>query len=353
MGGEVHRERQQALASVLGGDRRLLERPPPAVVEAAVAEVVDAGEVDVLDWARRVAGAVSEELVLGEAGAGTAGFVRQYFDLRRLHGAAPTPELRAALIAAGTALDGVLRERVGALAASTASTSSSCVVGRLLSGGRNWRQPPSEDELVAHANILMASSSEPVATSLAWLLLILTQRADVTTELRAALAGGTPDKMSPLIDEAVSESLRVVPANAVMVRVSTRDLHLSGLDIPARTEVVISPFVEHRNPAVFPDPDRFTPARWRTARPSPYQFLPFGVGARACLGRRIARQILGHVVAAVLQRSVPILRRDTSVEWHMNVTLAPMGDLRMSFSTAVPHGRSGIVLGGARALIGS
>ena len=351
MGGAVHRERQQVLASVLGvRNAAIYVDAISPVVEAAAAALPAAGEVDVLDWARRVAGAVAERLVLGEAGAGTARLVRRYFDLRRRHGAAPTPQLRADLLDAGAVLDGVLRERIAEV---RVLHERGGVLGSLLHSRREWLQPPTEDELVAHANILMASTSEPIATSMSWLLLTLTQRPDLTAELRGTLAGGTGGDVPPAIDDAVSESLRLAPPNGVMVRVTTRAVRLAGCDIPAGTEVAVSPFVEHRNPHVFPDPDCFRPARWRTARPSPFQFLPFGAGARACLGRMIARETLGRAATAVLKRSIPVLPRETHVDWHMNITLAPVGGPRVCFLTAVPDKPSGLLVGAGQMLIGS
>lgn len=350
MTGEVHRERQQVLANILAAQNgQAYEGALSAVIESAVADAVDAGAFDLLTWARDLTGQVAERLVLGAAGAGTATFVRRYFDLRRRHSAVPTPELRSALINAGTELDDLLRERIR-----TASPTPSAggVIGELVSSERAWRSSPSEDELVAHANILMASTSEPVATSLAWHLLILTQRTRLAAGLRTEIAADRDASIPVAVDHSVLESLRLVPANAVMARVSTRDARLAGVDIPGGTEVVLSPYVEHRNPAVYPDPNRFDATRWRTTRPTPFQFLPFGVGARACLGRRIARYLLGRVVTAVLARSVPIMVRDTPVDWRMSVTLAPVGDLPMLFSSAIPPGRSGKVLGSARMLLG-
>jgi cytochrome P450 len=350
MGGALHRERQQVMASLLGvRNAQAHVRAISTVVEPAAAALGDGGEVDVLDWARRVAGAAAERLVLGDAGVGAAWFVQRYFDLRRRHSAAPTPQLRAALLAAGADLDGVLRERIRAV---SVSPESGGVLGQLLHSGRDWLQPPTEDEMVAHANILMASSSEPIATSMSWVLLALAQRPDVTTRLRHIVAGASGGDVAPAIEEVVSESLRLAPPNAVMVRVTTRAVRLAGRDVPAGTEVALSPFVEHRNPQVFPDPDRFRPARWQTAHPTPFQFLPFGAGARACLGRWIARQTVGRTVTAVLKSSVPVLPRDTFVDWRMDVTLAPFGDPAIRFTTEAPDHPSGQLLGPGRLLIG-
>ena len=80
-----------------------------------------------------------------------------------------------------------------------------------------------EDEVVGHANVLFVSSTEPVAVSLTWILLILSQLPTLRRALREELAGAAIDSASPrpsdlpLLDSVINETLRILPPNAFMV----------------------------------------------------------------------------------------------------------------------------------------
>jgi cytochrome P450 len=96
--------------------------------------------------------------------------------------------------------------------------------------------------------------------------------------------------------------------------------------LPARCEVIVSPFAEHRRHEVFAEPDRLRPRRWSDSQLETFPFMPFGGGARACLGRRIALATLERSTAALLATVEPTLTHPQRLDWRMNVTLAPVPD---------------------------
>src|SRR5262249_29359695 len=196
------------------------------------------------------------------------------------------------------------------------------VVGDLCRWPGDGRPTLTEDEVVGHTGVLFMSSTEPVAMAATWCLLALTQiprlRSGIRDEVRAQGSGG-----GATVRGTVREILRLVPPSAVMVRLSRREADVAGVRLPAGCEVIVSPFVEHRRPEVFADPSRIVPERWLEARPDGYQFLPFGAGARACLGRRLALSTLERLVAAIVARAEPVLAWDQWLDWRMDVTLAP------------------------------
>jgi cytochrome P450 len=134
------------------------------------------------------------------------------------------------------------------------------------------------------------------------------------------------DQYSPLLARMIKEILRLVPPSAILMRVLQRDTVLQGLPLTAGQGVVVAPFVEHRREGVFRDADAFRPERWQTERPGPFEFLPFGGGARACLGRRIALATLYQAVRAVLLRGDVVVPGDQVIDWRLNVTLQPHPD---------------------------
>jgi cytochrome P450 len=89
----------------------------------------------------------------------------------------------------------------------------------------------------------------------------------------------------------VDEALRLYPPFYLLARHAAEPIALRGAPIPAGTTVLVSPYLAHRDPRSFADPDTFAPARWRN-RPSPGAYLPFGAGPRACVAQSLTRALL-------------------------------------------------------------
>jgi cytochrome P450 len=103
---------------------------------------------------------------------------------------------------------------------------------------------------------------------------------------------------------AVEESLRLEPAAAVIDRYATRDTEFGGAEIAAGELVRISVAGANRDPATFPDPDRFDPGRDNAGR-----HLAFAGGPHVCVGMHLAR-LEAHVALATLLERLPGLRLD-------------------------------------------
>lgn len=101
------------------------------------------------------------------------------------------------------------------------------------------------------------------------------------------------------------ETLRLYPPIWVFGREALRDVPLDGATIKAGQELVICPWLLHRNPEIFPEPDSFNPTRWsgnaRGALPRG-SYLPFSIGPRSCLGEHFAMTESVLVLASVAQR---------------------------------------------------
>lgn len=123
-----------------------------------------------------------------------------------------------------------------------------------------------------------------------------------------AVLGGAPPTPAdfarlPLLDRVIKESMRLLPAAPMLfMRVPTREAKLGPHVVPPGTTVVLSPLVTQRAPALFPEPARFLPERWEATSPSAYEYLPFGAGARMCLGAPLANLALRTLLPMVLQR---------------------------------------------------
>ena len=331
MTGPAHRGRQRLLANLMGPGRASQHRVAiERGLAAWLADTAACREITLIHEMRRLARFVAEEVLFGsverEAPLGVE--IQRYFELRRRYasrGAAESDgEALEALVAQGTRVDARLRSLVRA-ARRRAHGSAVGVVGELCRFADDPTLGLTEDELVAHANILFMSSSEPIATAMTWIVLTLTQHPDLRAAIRDE-PDADGETAPPLLGGTVREVLRLVPPSAILVRLTRRGANVAGLDLLPNCEVIVSPFVEHRRSPPFEDPDVLWPSRWSRNHPGPYEFLPFGAGARACLGRRIALATLEQGTRAILARADPVLARPQELDWRMNLTLLPSSD---------------------------
>ncbi|MGA8112457.1 MAG: cytochrome P450 [Actinocatenispora sp.] len=173
--------------------------------------------------------------------------------------------------------------------------------------------------------VALAAGYDTTAHTLAW---AVWQLADAAPGLRCAEA--LPD----LIDEV----LRLYPAGWLGSRICVRDSTVAGVDLPAGTMVLYSPYLTHRDPDLWPEPTRFRPERFRDGRPA-WGFLPFGAGPRTCLGAHLARQMLACALESVLTGRLSRVRGDPRVR--TSLTLRPRGPLvlRHEVRAGRPGGR--------------
>jgi cytochrome P450 len=281
---------------------------------------------------------VSEQVVFGDADVALGTLAQSYFDYRRLlsgRHAPPGTAARRELIAMGGQLDRMLRKRLAKLrqehAASDAPPAS--LLGRLatLAAGGDVRL--TDDQVIAHANMLFLSASEPIAVTLTWALLLLSQQPGLRLALRRELAavphgvaGRSDEADCPLLRAVIQETLRLLPPNAIMVRLTTRSAALLDHTLPPQCEIILSPYVAHRDPQEFPEPNLFNPQRWPGFRPAAYSYFPFSMGARHCIGRPLANVVLLSLLARILSHYDVTLARDQELDWKINITLMPAAE---------------------------
>jgi cytochrome P450 len=96
--------------------------------------------------------------------------------------------------------------------------------------------------------------------------------------------------------------MRLYPPAPIMTRIAAQDTELAGLRIPARSLIFMPIFALHRHRQLWTDPDRFDPERFTPEREAKYmrtQFMPFGFGARSCIGMSFA-MLEGVAILATL-----------------------------------------------------
>ncbi|GAA0683329.1 cytochrome P450 [Kitasatospora atroaurantiaca] len=156
------------------------------------------------------------------------------------------------------------------------------------------------DELVT----LLVAGHETTATTLTWLYLLLDRHPEAREQALNAGGEGSPERKEA-VQALVSETLRLYPSAWLLPRHATEDDTLAGRRVEAGTDVLVCPYLTHRDPALWPDPDRFDPRRFTTPGGRPTHlgaYFPFGIGARACLGLQFALReatvLLEHLLPA-------------------------------------------------------
>ncbi len=166
-------------------------------------------------------------------------------------------------------------------------------------------------ELVSELNTLFAAGYETSAQTLTWTLFLLAHHpklvGDLLDEIESVVGDGPPTvehvPRLALVDRVLKESMRILPATPILfMRVCAAEVPLGRYTLPRDANVVLSPFVTHRDPDRYPEPARFRPERWETIEPSPYEYLPFGAGPRMCLGAGFAQLTLRLVLPMILRR---------------------------------------------------
>jgi len=170
----------------------------------------------------------------------------------------------------------------------------------------------SDHQLRNETITLLLAGHETTANALAWTFYLLASHPEEMEKLRdeatAVIGDRTPgpDDLTslPCTERAFKEAMRLYPPIWAMERRAVEEDDLGGFRIPKGSTVVISPWVTHRHPGLWKEPDRFDPGRFsaeRIERRPPLAYLPFGAGPRFCIGGHFA-MVEGQIITAMVAR---------------------------------------------------
>ena len=191
-------------------------------------------------------------------------------------------------------------------------------------------------QLRDEAMTIFLAGHETTANALAWTWLLLSRYPAAGRELRAELSdvlGG----LSPTADDLprlrftkmlLEESMRLYPPAWIIARSASGADEIGGFEIPAGSIVFVSPYIVHRHPRMWDDPEGFDPHRFEKEPPRGAYF-PFGGGPRACIGSGFAMMEAQLVLATIAQRVKFELVSGHPVELEPSITLRPKFGLLM------------------------
>ncbi|MEZ4382278.1 MAG: cytochrome P450 [Nannocystaceae bacterium] len=320
IGGAAHRRRRKLMGPPFRGARM---RSYGAAMRRIAAEHVAGwgrgATVDVYAAAQRISLAVILEVVFGvddREGRGALGhllldYVERFSPLLALFPALRRPFAGVGPYAALLRRRAALHRRLDALIAAAREDPGREDILSLLVAARDEDGAPMTDEDIrAQLVLLVVAGHETTAISIAWALDALhrPENAAAYARLRDELdaLGPAPEiadvAAQPYLGAACDEALRRFPlAPAPAPRRLLRPLELAGYALPAGVAVAAAIGVAHLDPRTYPDPLRFRPERFLERSFSPFEFLPFGGGARRCLGAALASYEMRIVVATILR----------------------------------------------------
>lgn len=181
---------------------------------------------------------------------------------------------------------------------------------------------------------------ETVANALSWTWYLLSQNPEcegkfheeIDTVLNGRLPQASDFSRLRYTESVLAESLRLYPPAWAMGRQARKDFTLGEYRLPAKTTVLISQFVTHRDARFFPDPLRFDPERFSAenkAQRMKFTYFPFGAGARQCIGESYAWMEGVLVLATLAQKWRLSLLPGQRVEPEPLITLRPKYGMRM------------------------
>lgn len=138
-------------------------------------------------------------------------------------------------------------------------------------------------------------------------------------------------------DAVVKETLRLYPPSYAVSRKVRAPFEIAGYRVPKGSLVSANIYAMHRNPRWFPEPDRFLPERWLDADKLPRgAYLPFGEGARTCVGNHFALAECKVVLATFLRQHDLQLVPDHALRLEAGVSLRPVGGMPLHVVPRVP-----------------
>jgi cytochrome P450 len=213
----------------------------------------------------------------------------------------------------------------------------------MLARDRESDEPMSDKELIDEVLTLIVAGHETTAAALTWTWYLVSRHPEAAEQLQAeadraadGVLGLDAAESLSFTHQVIQEALRLYPPGWLITRRALEADELGGFPIAPRTDVFISPYMLHRNPQFWSDPEEFKPERFAGAGAEErhrFAYIPFAVGPRHCIGENIAMfEMLAHMRA--MTRRFRLRRAtDEPIELEAQINLRPRSNLMMRVET--------------------
>jgi len=178
-------------------------------------------------------------------------------------------------------------------------TGGSEIISSFIEARHEDGSPMSDVEIHDELLTLLVAGHETTATQLAWALERLTREPEVLARLVEAVDEGDGE---PYLTATIREILRHRPVllNAAP-RTVKKTVEIGGFTYEPRVHLVVSAWLVHHDPAIYPEPYAFRPERFLGTDPGTYTWVPFGGGRRRCIGASFAQMEMAIVLRELLR----------------------------------------------------
>uniref|UniRef100_A0A8C6LD53 unspecific monooxygenase n=1 Tax=Nothobranchius furzeri TaxID=105023 RepID=A0A8C6LD53_NOTFU len=188
-----------------------------------------------------------------------------------------------------------------------------------------------DHEILSQSMIFIFAGYETSSSSLTFLAHSLATNPEVMKKLQEEIDATFPNK-APIeyqalmemeyLDCVINESLRIYPIAPRLERVAKASVEINGLLIPKDMVVLVPTWPIHRDPELWPEPEKFKPERFSKANKEkidPYTYMPFGAGPRNCIGMRFALVMMKLAIVEILQRYSFSVCKETEIPIEMDI----------------------------------
>ncbi|XP_022256706.1 cytochrome P450 4V2-like, partial [Limulus polyphemus] len=206
----------------------------------------------------------------------------------------------------------------------------------------------SEEDVREEVDTFMFAGHDTTASGLSWTIYLLGLYPDIQEKVRKELDAvfcDDPDRTLTMDDLhqlkflecVIKESHRLYPPAPFIARELEEDLMIKDFNVGAGTTCIIFPYMLHRDPKIYPNPEKFDPDRFLPENSKdrhPFAYIPFSGGFRNCIGQKFAmieeKVVLAHLIRSLSFKSLD--HRD-KIKLVMEMVLRTPGELRVKVSS--------------------